>query len=84
MPLFDAVTSTTDASTALPLGVSVPRADVARDGSAGDAKVPTAQANVACYAPGVRNLEIVYQAPGAGWRVHRHGDGYRPNQRAGR
>jgi glycogen operon protein len=69
MPLFDTAASTTDASTALPLGVSVPRPGVARAGLAGIGKGPAAQANVACYAPGVRNLEIVYKAPGGDWRV---------------
>jgi glycogen debranching enzyme len=68
MPLFDTA-STTDASTALPLGVTVPRADLAVSGPAGNGTGPGARANVACYAPGVRNLEIVYIAPGGDWRV---------------
>src|SRR5687767_8702760 len=68
MPLFDTA-STTDASTALPLGVTVPRADLAVSGPAGNGTRPGARANVACYAPGVRNLEIVYIAPGGDWRV---------------
>ncbi|MDQ0675842.1 glycogen operon protein [Pseudarthrobacter siccitolerans] len=69
MPLFDTAASTTDASMALPLGVSVPRPDVARVGLTSNGKASAAQANVACYAPGVRNLEIVYKAPGGDWRV---------------
>ncbi|MFF1255119.1 glycogen debranching protein GlgX [Pseudarthrobacter sp. NPDC058329] len=68
MPLFDTA-STTDASTALPLGVTVPRPRVAAAGPAGNGTGPGAQANVACYAPGVRSLEIVYRAPGDDWRV---------------
>ncbi len=66
MPLFDTAT-TTDASTALPLGVTVPRADAAAP--AGNGTRPGERANVACYAPGVRSLEIVYKAPGRDWRV---------------
>ncbi|WP_461189165.1 glycogen debranching protein GlgX [Arthrobacter sp. Z4-13] len=68
MPLFDTA-STTDASTARPLGVTVPRADVSAGGRAGNVTRPAARANVACYAPGVRSLEIVYRAPGDDWRV---------------
>jgi glycogen operon protein len=68
MPLFDTA-SATDASTALPLGVSVPRADAAGTGSTRNGTRPAGRANVACYAPGVRNLEIVYRAPGGDWRV---------------
>jgi glycogen operon protein len=68
MPLFDTA-STTDASTALPLGVSVPRAELAGQSPDANGKRSPATANVACYAPGVKTLEIVYQAPGAGWRV---------------
>jgi glycogen operon protein len=67
MPLFDTA-STTDASTALPLGVTVPRAELAATDPAGNG-TPGARANVACYAPGVQSLEIVYRAPGADWRV---------------
>jgi glycogen debranching enzyme len=63
MPLFDTA-STMDASTAVPLGVSVPRAD-----SGGTRHRAGGRANVACYAPGVRSLEIVYIAPGGDWRV---------------
>ncbi|MCY1675870.1 glycogen debranching protein GlgX [Pseudarthrobacter sp. SL88] len=63
MPLFDTA-STMDASTAVPLGVSVPRAD-----SDGSGQGDRGRANVACYAPGVPSLEIVYQPPGGEWRV---------------
>ncbi|KQQ99082.1 glycogen debranching protein [Arthrobacter sp. Leaf141] len=63
MPLFDTA-STTDTSTAVPLGVSVPRPETSGAGHHG-----TARANVACYAPGVPSLEIVYIAPGGDWRV---------------
>ena len=63
MPLFDTA-STTDASTARPLGVTVPRADAGRNGH-----WPGGRANVACYAPGVASLDIVYIAPGGDWRV---------------
>src|SRR5215203_4843606 len=68
MPLFDTA-PTTDASTALPLGVTVPRADLGAPGPAGNGTRPGARANVACYAPGVQNLEIVYRAPVGDWRV---------------
>jgi glycogen operon protein len=63
MPLFDTA-STMDASTAVPLGVSVPRAE-----SDGSSPAPSGRANVACYAPGVASLEIVYSPPGGEWRV---------------
>src|SRR5687767_9805040 len=63
MPLFD-TPSTMDSSTAVPLGVSVPRAD-----SGGTRHRAGGRANVACYAPGVPSLEIVYIAPGGDWRV---------------
>ncbi len=63
MPLFDTA-STMDASRAVPLGVSVPRVD-----SGGTRHAAGGRANVACYAPGVPTLEIVYIAPGGDWRV---------------
>lgn len=63
MPLFDTA-STMDSSTAVPLGVSVPRGD-----SGGTRHRAGGRANVACYAPGVPSLEIVYMAPGGDWRV---------------
>jgi glycogen operon protein len=63
MPLFDTA-STMDSSTAVPLGVSVPRGD-----SGGTRHRAGGRANVACYAPGVPSLEIVYIAPGGDWRV---------------
>jgi glycogen operon protein len=63
MPLFDTA-STMDASRAVPLGVSVPRV-----GSGGTRYGTGGRANVACYAPGVPSLEIVYIAPGGDWRV---------------
>ncbi|AUZ33623.1 glycogen debranching enzyme GlgX [Arthrobacter sp. PGP41] len=63
MPLFDTA-STMDASTAVPLGVSVPRA-----GSDGTGSNHAGRANVACYAPGVSSLEVVYAAPGGEWRT---------------
>jgi glycogen debranching enzyme len=63
MPLFDTA-STTDASTAVPLGVSVPRAD-----SGGTRHRAGGRANVACYAPGVSSLEIAYIAPGGDWQI---------------
>ena len=62
MPLFDTA-STTDASTARPLGVSVPRPD------AGGGHAPHSRANVAVYAPGVATLEIAYKAPGGEWQL---------------
>jgi glycogen operon protein len=62
MPLFDTA-STTDASTARPLGVSVPRPD------SGDGHAPHSRANVAVYAPGVASLEIAYKAPGGEWQL---------------
>lgn len=63
MPLFDTA-STMDASTAAPLGVSVPRADSGgmRHGAGG-------RANVACYAPSVSSLEIAYIPPGGEWQI---------------
>lgn len=63
MPLFDTA-STTDSSTALPLGVTVPRGD-----SGGTRHHAGGRANVACYAPGIDSLEIAYIAPGGDWRV---------------
>lgn len=63
MPLFDTA-STMDASTAVPLGVSVPRAE-----TGGNGLHPAGRVNVACFAPGVPTLEIVYLAPGGDWRV---------------
>ncbi|WP_411375567.1 glycogen debranching protein GlgX [Arthrobacter sp. MPF02] len=63
MPLFDTA-STMDASSAVPLGVSVPRADSGRPPQS-----PGGRVNVACYAPGVASLEIAYRAPGGKWRV---------------
>lgn len=63
LPLFDTA-STMGASTAAPLGVSIPRADA---GGSGDHAA--GRANVACYAPGVASLEIVYLAPGGEWRA---------------
>ncbi|MEV7474786.1 glycogen debranching protein GlgX [Pseudarthrobacter oxydans] len=63
MPLFDTA-STMDASTAVPLGVSVPRAD-----SGGSRHRAGARANVACYAPGVSSLDIAYIAPGGEWKL---------------
>jgi glycogen operon protein len=63
MPLFDTA-STIDSSTALPLGVTVPRGD-----SGGTRHHAGGRANVACYAPGLDSLEIVYIAPGGDWRV---------------
>ena len=60
MPLFD-TSSTTDASTAGPLGVTVPRPDI----GSGHAS----RANVAVYAPGVASLEIAYKAPGGDWQL---------------
>jgi len=62
MPLFDTA-STMDASTARPLGVSVPRPDN------GGGHVPQSRANVAVYAPGVASLEIAYKAPGGEWQL---------------
>ncbi|TLM74918.1 glycogen debranching protein GlgX [Pseudarthrobacter sp. NamB4] len=64
-PLFDTA-STMDASTAVPLGVSVPRAY-----SGGSRHRPGGRANVACFAPGVPSLEIVYKAPGRDWRIQK-------------
>ncbi|QOD04131.1 glycogen debranching protein GlgX [Pseudarthrobacter sp. BIM B-2242] len=61
MPLFDTA-STMDASSAHPLGVSLPRPGAGRDKALPDS------ANVAVYAPGVENLEIAYKAPGSEWR----------------
>jgi glycogen operon protein len=63
MPLFD-TDPTMDASTAAPLGVSVPRAD-----SGGLRHLAGRRANVACFAPGVPSLEIAYITPGGDWRV---------------
>ncbi|WP_224084284.1 glycogen debranching protein GlgX [Arthrobacter sp. StoSoilB19] len=63
MPLFDTA-SAMDASSAVPLGVSVPRAD-----SGGTRHHAGARANVACLAPGVSSLDIVYCPPGGQWRV---------------
>ena len=63
LPLFDTA-STMDASTAVPLGVSVPRA-----AATGNGRHAGSRANVACYAPGVASLEIVYLVPGGDWRV---------------
>ncbi|NUS36261.1 MAG: glycogen debranching enzyme GlgX, partial [Pseudarthrobacter sp.] len=63
MPLFD-TTSAMDASTAVPLGVSVPHAD-----SGGTRHHAGGRANVACFAPAVSSLEIVYCPPGGEWRV---------------
>ncbi|PTT67860.1 glycogen debranching protein GlgX [Arthrobacter sp. HMWF013] len=62
MPLFDTA-STMDASSAHPLGVSVPR-----PGPGGHA-APHSAANVAVYAPGVLTLEVAYKAPGGEWRL---------------
>ncbi|WP_159632907.1 glycogen debranching protein GlgX [Arthrobacter sp. 8AJ] len=63
MPLFDTA-STMDASTAVPLGVSVPRAD-----SGGTRHHAGGRANVACFAPGVASLDIAYCPPGGQWRT---------------
>src|SRR3954452_22929289 len=63
MPLFDTA-STMDASSAVPLGVSVPRAD-----SGGTRHHAGGRANVACLAPAVSRLDIVYCPPGGQWRV---------------
>ena len=63
MPLVDSASSTVDASRAFPLGVSTLRPGPAADGSSGGSP------NVAVYAPGVRTLEIAYQAPGGSWRI---------------
>ncbi len=62
MPLFDTA-STKDASSAYPLGVSIPRAHTGLDHPA------ASTANVAVYAPGVETLEIAYRAPGDEWRL---------------
>lgn len=51
-----------DASSAHPLGVTAPRPGTGAD------SVLESSANVAVYAPGVENLEIVYRAPGSAWR----------------
>src|SRR6478672_1300052 len=61
MPLFDTA-STMDASSAVPLGVSVPRAD-----SGGTRHHAGGRANVACFAPAVASLDIVYCPPGGQW-----------------
>ena len=63
MPLFDTA-STMDASSAVPLGVSVPRAD-----SGGTRHHAGGRANVACLAPAVPSLDIAYCPPGGEWRV---------------
>jgi len=63
MPLFD-TTSARDASRAFPLGVTVPRAD-----SGGTRHHAGGRANVACLAPAVSSLDIVYCPPGGQWRV---------------
>ncbi|MBX7444238.1 MULTISPECIES: glycogen debranching protein GlgX [unclassified Arthrobacter] len=63
MPLFD-TTSAMEASTAVPLGVSVPRTD-----SGGTRHHAGGRANVACFAPAVSSLEVVYCPPGGKWRV---------------
>src|SRR6478735_10297872 len=63
MPLFDTA-STMDASSAVPLGVSVPRAD-----SGGTRHHAGGRANVACFAPGVASLDIAYCPPGGQWRT---------------
>ncbi|MET3143069.1 UNVERIFIED_ORG: glycogen operon protein [Arthrobacter sp. UYEF10] len=62
MPLFDTA-STKDASSAHPLGVSVPR-----PGSGAD-QAAQSSANVAVYAPAVENLEIAYKAAGGDWHL---------------
>ncbi|MDQ0798368.1 glycogen operon protein [Arthrobacter sp. SLBN-112] len=62
MPLFDTA-STMDASSAVPLGVSVPRVD-----SGGTRHHAGGRANVACFAPSVTSLDIVYCPPGGQWR----------------
>ncbi|WP_133832716.1 glycogen debranching protein GlgX [Arthrobacter sp. AG258] len=62
MPLFDTA-STMDASSAVPLGVSVPRVD-----SGGTRHHAGGRANVACFAPAVPSLDIVYCPPGGQWR----------------
>ncbi|MFP5311883.1 MAG: glycogen debranching enzyme GlgX, partial [Actinomycetes bacterium] len=63
MPLFDTA-STKDASSAVPLGVSVPRAD-----SGGTRHHAGGRANVACFAPGIPSLDIAYCPPGGEWRL---------------
>jgi len=63
MPLFDTA-STMDASSAVPLGVSVPRAD-----SGGTRHHAGGRANVACLAPAVSSLDIVYCPPGGKWQA---------------
>ncbi|WP_426939524.1 glycogen debranching protein GlgX [Pseudarthrobacter sp. S3] len=62
MPLFDTA-STKDASSAHPLGVSVPRPGSGADHAA------QSSANVAVYAPAVENLEIAYKAAGGDWHL---------------
>ena len=62
MPLFDTA-STMDASSPVPLGVSVPRVD-----SGGTRHHAGGRANVACFAPAVTSLDIVYCPPGGQWR----------------
>src|SRR4029453_13917840 len=62
MPILDPA-STVDASRPLPLGLSRPAAGSALD------EVPEHRVNVAVFAPPRRRLEIVFQAPGDGWKV---------------
>ncbi len=63
MPLIDTA-STVDAAQAFPLGVSSVGPVTAGAGA------PGSRARVAVYAPGVKTLEIAYQAPDGEWRLH--------------
>ncbi len=62
MPVDDTA-FVTDFSKPLPLGVSAPRTPSGRNAG------PEHLANVAVYAPGLANVEVVYRAPGTDWKV---------------
>ncbi|HKU34501.1 MAG TPA: glycogen debranching enzyme GlgX, partial [Paenarthrobacter sp.] len=62
MPILDTA-ATLDASRPTPLGLSKPQPEFLAD-------FDDSQVNVAVFAPDLERVEIAYQAPGDGWRVH--------------
>ena len=64
MPILETAAAV-DASRPAPLGLSSPQS-----GDTTAASAPIGHVNVAVFAPDLERMEMAYQAPGEGWRVH--------------
>lgn len=64
MPILETAAAV-DASRPAPLGLSSPPS-----GETNAASAPIGHVNVAVFAPDLERVEMAYQAPGEGWRVH--------------